>query len=51
MQYKSLFAQLFASNTGGKIFLGILAVLAIIVPPNPVYPTPDTAASILPLPC
>lgn len=32
MQYKSLFAQLFASNTGGKIFLGILAVLAIIVP-------------------
>ena len=32
MQYKSLFAQLFASNRGGKIFLGILATLAIIVP-------------------
>ncbi len=32
MQYKSLFAQLFASNRGGKIFLGILAALAIIVP-------------------
>jgi len=32
MQYKSLFAQLFASNQGGKIFLGILAALAIIVP-------------------
>jgi urea transport system permease protein len=32
MQYKSLFAQLFASNRGGKIFLGILAVLAVIVP-------------------
>jgi len=32
MQYKSLFAQLFASNTGGKIFMGILAALAVIVP-------------------
>jgi len=32
MQYKSLFAQLFNSNLGGKIFLGILAALAIIVP-------------------
>ncbi|KPJ92351.1 MAG: amino acid ABC transporter permease [Gammaproteobacteria bacterium SG8_15] len=32
MQYKSLFAQLFASNRGGTIFLGILAALAIIVP-------------------
>jgi len=32
MQYKSLFAQLFASNRGGKIFLGILTALAIIVP-------------------
>ncbi|WP_455207308.1 urea ABC transporter permease subunit UrtC [Kaarinaea lacus] len=32
MNYKSLFAQLFASNRGGNIFLGILAVLAVIVP-------------------
>ena len=32
MQHKTLFAQLFASNRGGKIFLGILAALAIIVP-------------------
>ncbi len=32
MQYKSLFAQLFASNRGGIIFLGILAALAIVVP-------------------
>jgi len=32
MQYKSLFAQLFANNLGGKVFLGILAALAIIVP-------------------
>ena len=32
MQYKSLFAQLFASDRGGKIFLGIIAVLAVIVP-------------------
>ncbi|WP_455222285.1 urea ABC transporter permease subunit UrtC [Kaarinaea lacus] len=32
MLYKSLFAQLFASNRGGIIFLGILAVLAVIVP-------------------
>ena len=32
MQYKSLFAQLFAGNTGGKIFLGILVALTVIVP-------------------
>ncbi|WP_455200532.1 urea ABC transporter permease subunit UrtC [Kaarinaea lacus] len=32
MQYKSLFAQLFASNKGGKIFLGILAAMAVVVP-------------------
>lgn len=32
MLHKSLFAQLFASNRGGKIFLGILAALAIVVP-------------------
>ena len=32
MRYKSLSAQLFANNTGGKIFLGILALFAIIVP-------------------
>jgi urea transport system permease protein len=31
-QNKSLLAQLFASNRGGKIFLGILAAFAIIVP-------------------
>ena len=32
MQYKSLFAQLFAGNRGGKIFLGILGALAVVVP-------------------
>ena len=32
MQYKSLFAQLFASNRGGKIFLGILGALAVVIP-------------------
>ena len=32
MQYKSVFAQMFNDNRGGKIFLGILAALAIIVP-------------------
>ncbi|MGD8568253.1 MAG: urea ABC transporter permease subunit UrtC [Gammaproteobacteria bacterium] len=32
MQYKSLTAQLFTSDKGGKIFLGILAVLAILIP-------------------
>ena len=32
MQYKSIFAQLFENNRGGKIFLGVLAALAIIVP-------------------
>jgi len=32
VQYKSLFAQLFAGNTGGKIFLGILVALTVIVP-------------------
>jgi urea transport system permease protein len=32
MQYKSLSAQLFTSDKGGIIFLGILAALAVIVP-------------------
>ncbi|WP_455375000.1 urea ABC transporter permease subunit UrtC, partial [Kaarinaea lacus] len=32
MHYKSVFAQMFNDNRGGKIFLGILAALAIIVP-------------------
>ena len=32
MQYKSVFAQMFNDNRGGKIFLGVLAALAVIVP-------------------
>jgi urea transport system permease protein len=32
MQYKGVIAQLFEDNRGGKIFLGILAALAVIVP-------------------
>lgn len=32
MQYKGVIAQLFEDNRGGKIFLSILAALAVIVP-------------------
>src|SRR5210317_222962 len=32
MQYKSVFSQMFNDNQGGKIFLSVLAALAVIVP-------------------